>query len=116
MNRIETTFNQQYKVMNTYKSDITNHSYIILTHTAWQKAIKELSNVGFKLYMYMSKNSEGYEYDLSPSAVNKAVGMCKESYRKAFKELKAKGYIVQSDTFENGIYFRDNPDIEFEPV
>ena len=102
--------------MNTYKSDTTNHSYIMLTHTAWQKAIKELSNVGFKLYMYMSKNSEGYKYDLSPSAVNKAVGMCKESYRKAFKELKAKGYIVPSDTFENGIYFRDNPDIDFEPV
>lgn len=102
--------------MNTYKSDTTNNSYLLITHTAWQKAIKELSNVGFKLYMYMSKNSEGYEYDLSPSAVSKTVGMCKESYRKALKELKEKGYIVPSDTFENGIYFRDNPDIEFEPV
>lgn len=116
MNKLDTTYNQQYKVLNTYKSDTTNHGYIMLSHSSWQRAIKELSSVGFKLYMYMAKNSSGYEYDLSPASINNTVKMCKESYRNALKELKAKGYIIQSDIYENGIYFRDNPDLEFEPV
>lgn len=114
--KAETTYNQQYKVMNTYKSDTKNHSYIMINHDSWQRAIKELSSVGFKLYMYMAKNTGGYDYDLSPSAINKAVGMCKESYRKAFRELESKGYIVRSPQFENGICFRDNPDLEVQEV
>lgn len=58
------------------------------------QAIQNLSPATLALYMYMVKNKNGYEYDLSFQAFHNWSGYSKSSYERGKKELKEKSYLV----------------------
>lgn len=66
---------------------------------AYQDNILEamkLSHTTFKVYIYFLFHKDGFNVAFSPEYIRKATNVCKETARKAFKELQEKGYIVST--------------------
>lgn len=74
-----------------------DHPYCKLNIDALNGAIKDLSHAGLKLYMYLAKNEPGYEFGLSPKALENEYGLSKSTYYRAKEELIAHGYLEELD-------------------
>ena len=81
-------------------------------------AMNALTNVGFKVYMYLISNQEGYTFGLSRVDVIEKTGISSKSYTTAVTELIDKGYLIYlhefvTDGTENAplyaFYSRPNP-------
>ena len=61
----------------------------------------DLDNNSFKLWLYIEKNQDGFELELSQKACE-SWGLKKDSYRRAKSELIQKNYLreVEPDVFE----------------
>ena len=61
----------------------------------------DLDNNSFKLWLYIEKNQDGFELELSQKACE-SWGLKKDSYRRAKLELIQKNYLreVEPDVFE----------------
>ena len=68
--------------------------------------MKNLSHTAFKVYVYFLFQKDGYSICYSPEYLHKAANMCKDTARKAIKELIEKGYI---DENEKGYEFYEYP-------
>ena len=58
------------------------------------EAMRRLSSVGFKLYMYCASNTENYIFGLSKVDVMQTTGMGDGSYSTAVNDLIKQGYFV----------------------
>ena len=58
------------------------------------EASRNLKESGFKLYMYLISNSDGYVFGLSKVDVTRCMGISDASYNRAVNELIEKGYLV----------------------
>ena len=66
--------------------------------SALDEAARRLqSKGGFKLYMYLAKNQDKYEFALSSSAFCDWSGLGMTAYNSAFKELREEGYLIPKD-------------------
>lgn len=79
-----------------------NNSYSYYNLEAMSRAMRELKPSAFKLWCYLNKNKDGYEFGLSLAAAKEFCKISEKSYLSAFKELQEKGYIVDY-VFENSI-------------
>ena len=80
--------------------------YLIAYQDNLLYAMKDLSHTAFKVYMYFLFNKDNYSVAYSPEYIHKQANICKETARKAFKELQDKGYIIKSD---RGLDFYEYP-------
>lgn len=80
--------------------------YLIAYQDNILTALKALSHTAFKVYIYLLFNKDGYSVAYSPEYIHKQANICKETARKAFKELQDKGYIIKSD---RGLDFYEYP-------
>jgi len=88
------------------------HKYTINNLEALEKASKNLQTLGgFKLYMYLAKNQNEYEFALSSADFKEWSGLGLRAYTTAFEELKSKGYLVALNDNETIYFFRDSLDI-----
>lgn len=80
-----------------------DHLYTKLNLDALQQAMKDLKgDSGLKMYLYMVKNREDYEFGLSLADCVNNWGLSKNSYYRGIEELKEKGYLVE--IIENAKY------------
>ena len=85
----------KYRHIHTAKAQsdgVNNFTYINLE--AMSRAMKELKPSTFKLWCYLNKNKDGYEFSLSQIAVQNFTGISRSSYLAGFKELYDKGYLT----------------------
>ena len=61
----------------------------------WLEAFDLMSPTTFKLYLYLSGNSDGFKLELSQVAVKNAIGISRASYDRGVKRLRELGYLVQ---------------------
>ena len=73
-----------------------NHLYTTINLDAMNQAMNTLRGEHFKLWLYLNKNQEGYEFDLSQKACE-AWGLKKDTYHKAKASLVEAGYLVPID-------------------
>lgn len=67
--------------------------HTILNLEALERASRDLQGEAFKLWIYFTKNQDGYRFALSMvDAIEWGLGS-KSSYYRAVKELEYKGYI-----------------------
>ena len=59
------------------------------------RAMKELSGNGFKVYVYLCENKDGYKFDLSTAALEKATGVPAKNFNRTREELVQKGYLIE---------------------
>ena len=72
-----------------------------------QRAVNDLKDSGFKLWFYLAKNQDNYEFALSQKACAEW-GIKKDSYYRAVSELKDKGYLIAGEG-EGTWQFFDSP-------
>ena len=75
----------------------SSNLYATINLEALHAAMKDLTKIGaFKLWMYLSKNQDGYEFDLSCVDCG-TWGIKRDSYHGAVNELIDKGYLVKNN-------------------
>ena len=58
-------------------------------------AARNLKYSSMILWLYLSRNQNGYELALSPKDVEETMGLSERTYRTCKNELMEKGYLVQ---------------------
>lgn len=77
-----------------------------------QAAKRLTSQIGFKLYFYIAKNQNKYNFNLSSKEFYKWASCGKSAYTTAFKELQDKGYLIKKQNTDDYYIFYDKPQIE----
>lgn len=73
----------------------SSNLYATINLDALHAAMKDLTKIGaFKLWLYLSKNQDGYEFDLSCVDCG-AWGIKKDTYHNAVNELISRGYLIE---------------------
>jgi len=81
------------KVVIIHKRNL-DANFLQLSKDDMYTAANELSGAGFKVYLYLAANANGFELALSKTAIETAMKVSKSSYYNALKELEGKGYLV----------------------
>ena len=111
---IETVPNQRVLTIHKEPTD-KQHKYTCNSLEALGEAAKRLqSKGGFKLYMYLAKNQDKYNFALSSSDFRKWSGLGIAAYRTAFEELEKKGYLIINGSSTNNYIFYDKAQKEDE--
>ncbi len=84
------------KVIRVHK-DSYNGSYLTIGTEEWQEAFKSLKRITFGVYLYLSGNANGFELTLSRRDVMDRLGVSKDTYLRAVKELEEKGYLTHKN-------------------
>lgn len=74
-----------------------------------QTAMKTLSHTGFKVYLSLLFNRDGYCIDFSPAYVSQITSLCLDTARKGLKELIQKNYLVPANDKETIFNFYETP-------
>lgn len=67
---------------------------------ALENAMNTLSHGGFRLWIYLCRNKDGYEFALSRKAAMEATGISKPTYLNAVQELIAKRFLIEAELHE----------------
>ena len=70
------------------------YGFHVIVNAYDSQAMRELSESGYKLYAYLCKNLNGFEFDLSRADVISYTGIASKSYDRAIKELIEKRFLV----------------------
>lgn len=84
------------KIIRVHK-DSYNGGYLTIGTEEWQEAFKSLKRITFGVYLYLSGNANGFELTLSRRDVMDRLGVSKDTYLRAVKELEEKGYLVHKN-------------------
>lgn len=87
------------RIGNREKRD-AQHIYSTMNIEAMQEAMMELRGETFKLWCYLNKNQEGYQFELSQKECEKR-GIKKDVYYAAVKKLVELGYLVPIEEGSN---------------
>lgn len=95
--------NQSYyhiaKVISNDKGDV----YFMVRWADVLKASKELTANGMKLYLYLAKNQDGYNFYFSSADFCRTYDISDRTFRRAREELMEKGYLLEKE--KNNVYF-----------
>lgn len=95
---IETVPNQRVLTIHKEPTD-KEHKYTVNNLEAMGEAARRLqSKGGFKLYMYLAKNQDKYNFALSSTDFCAWSGLGIAAYRTAFEELEKQGYLIPKDS------------------
>lgn len=71
-----------------------NIPYIVRRRDIEAYAARTLNDAGFKMWLYMSANKDGYDYNLSAAAVEKEYGIKVKQYRNGIQNLIDNDFLV----------------------
>ena len=86
----------------------SDNIYATTNIQALQAAMNNLNNSSFKLWCYLNKNQEHYQFELSQKACAEW-GIKKDSYYSAVKDLINKGYLICKNENSNIYSFYEMP-------
>ena len=100
----------------TIKREAPNpNSYVKINSDSVAEAMKALTPVEFQVWMYLAKNQNGIEWEISPQAACNEWGIKVSSFHKAITSLKKMGYLVPKDeTTKTKYWFYEKP-VEQKP-
>lgn len=84
------------KVLTIIKPRTTTPPFLQVSERDWQEAYRLLSPSAFGIYLYLAQNAADYQFEYSPSAIERTGLMSKGTATKARQELESKGYIEGS--------------------
>ena len=88
--------NQKTIIINKKKYD---KNFLQIGIDEWQEAYKKLKPTAFAIYLYLCGNKDGYHFDLSPAAIDNALGIKKTAYYSAIQQLEEENYIVDGNFY-----------------
>ena len=94
----------------TIKRETTKAPFIQINGDSVAEAMKALTPVEFQVWMYLAKNKDGIEWEISPQAACNEWGIKVSSFHKAITSLKKMGYLVpKDDTTKTQYWFYEKP-------
>lgn len=72
-------------------------NYVKINEKSIAAAMKALTPVEFQVWMYLAKNKDGMEWEISPQAACNEWGIKVSSFHKAISTLKKAGYLIPKD-------------------
>ena len=95
----------------TIKREIPSvNNFIKINGDSVAEAMKALTPVEFQVWMYLAKNKDGIEWEISPQAACNEWGIKVSSFHKAITALKKMGYLVpKDDTTKTKYWFYEKP-------
>ena len=96
-------------------------NYVKINESSIAAAMKALTPVEFQVWMYLAKNQNGIEWEISPQDACNQWGIKVSSFHKAITTLKKCGYLVPKDETTKTKYWfyempKDKQVISVEPV
>lgn len=88
--------NQKTIIINKKKYD---KNFLQIGIDEWQEAYRKLKPTAFAIYLYLCGNKDGYHFDLSPAAIDNALGIKKTAYYSAIQQLEEENYIVDGNFY-----------------
>ena len=79
-------------IVQTKKTE-PQQDFLMIADEAWMAASRDLTPSGFKMYLWLMSKEE--DFNLSKQEFTEVFNVSSPSYRKAWRELKDKGYIVK---------------------
>lgn len=73
------------------------NNYVKINEDSIAEAMKALTPVEFQVWLYLAKNKNGVEWEISPQAACNEWGIKVSSFHKAITTLKKAGYLVPKD-------------------
>lgn len=86
-------------------SEKARSDYFKIGHEQLTKAASDLGANAFKLYIYLCDNKDSFKLELSSKDFIAWSGTSESTYDRAFKELKAKEYLIQAQDKKNVYLF-----------
>lgn len=97
--------NQRTLSIHKEKAD-KQHLYTVNNLDALDESARRLTSVGgFKLYMYLAKNQDKYQFALSSQDFCMWAKLGHRAYTTAFKELVDEGYLVPTGKKDDYIFY-----------
>lgn len=103
MPNIKTVPNQKIVTVNKEPCSKCKH-YAMINIDAMERASRDLRAGSFVLWCYFAKNQPGYQFALSNTAALESMGIKRDAYNNAVKELMEKRYLVHC----SGNYYQFN--------
>ena len=88
-----------------------DHLYAMMNLDALQKAMFDLKGSGLKMWLYLNKNQDNYQFELSRQACAEW-GIKKDSYYDGLKNLEEKGYLHPIRPGSSIYVFYEAPQVE----
>lgn len=86
------------------------NKYLKINEESVALAMKALTPVEFQVWMYLAKNKNGIEWEISPQDACNQWGIKVSSFHKAITTLKKCGYLVpKDDTTKTKYWFYEVP-------
>ena len=86
------------------------NNYVKINEKSIAAAMKALTPVEFQVWMYLAKNQNGIEWEISPQDACNQWGIKVSSFHKAITTLKKCGYLVPKDeTTKTKFWFYEYP-------
>ena len=73
------------------------NKFVKINEASIAAAMKALTPVEFQVWMYLAKNKDGIEWEISPQAACNEWGIKVSSFHKAITTLKKAGYLVPKE-------------------
>lgn len=91
----------------------SENNFVKINEDSIADAMKALTPVEFQVWMYLAKNKNGVEWEISPQAACNQWGIKVSSFHKAITTLKKAGYLVPKDEkTKTQYYFYERPKVE----
>ena len=85
-------------------------NFVKINEESIADAMKALTPVEFQVWMYLAKNKNGIEWEISPQAACNEWGIKVSSFHKAITTLKKAGYLVpKNETTKTQFWFYEKP-------
>ena len=91
------------------KKEKPQKDFLMISNKDWIEASKILSPSGFQMYLWLIRHDGNFNNELSKQAFINDFGVNESTYKRAWKDLKDKGYAVQSDEGSNIYYIYASP-------
>lgn len=88
----------------------STNNFIKINADSVAEAMKAMTPVEFQVWLYLAKNQNGIEWEISPQAACNEYGIKVSSFHKAITSLKKMGYLVPKDnTTKTKYWFYEKP-------
>ena len=104
------------KIVKTKKTKPSSDFLLISNHD-WIEASKILSPAGFQMYLWLIRHDTNFTNEVSRQAFINDFNSSESTYKRAWNDLKAKGYVQPSKEGSNIYYIYSNPNgIKNDPI
>ena len=79
------------------REEPNRNNFVLINEESIAEAMKALTPVEFQVWMYLAKNQNNVEWEISPQAACNQWGIKVSSFHKAITTLKNAGYLVPKD-------------------